>query len=380
MGVATPSDKATPARLEHVDMLRGLASCFVVTSHLRAFVFVNFPSLKNPTAITKMFYAFTGIGHSAVIIFFAMSGFLVGGKALADMMTDRWSWPRYLLRRSTRLLIVVAPALLATLILDSAGILATKGVGYDGSLYEFYSSGPSTAEPLSFSIWTFLGNMTFLQTIYVPIFGSNGPMWSLANEFWYYIVFPLAATIYFVPYSKLNKIYAIILLIILISLLPKNLLEDGFIWVAGAVASWLTRFPALRPVYRHIGTRAMALLLVLFVLAMTRNPFGHSDLVFGLCIASALPILAWLPSFGRYYQSAALAVAEVSYTLYLTHFPLFTLLVLVSLAPHRFQPGLDGAGAYGALMLAALAWAACFWWCFERNTDRVFRYLAKRFI
>lgn len=27
----------------------------------------------------------------------------------------------------------------------------------------------------------------------VPIFGSNGPLWSLANEFWYYVLFSLAA-------------------------------------------------------------------------------------------------------------------------------------------------------------------------------------------
>src|SRR5262249_14488667 len=38
----------------------------------------------------------------------------------------------------------------------------------------------------------FLGNLFFLQTILVPTFGTNGPMWSLANEFWYYVLFPCA--------------------------------------------------------------------------------------------------------------------------------------------------------------------------------------------
>lgn len=30
----------------------------------------------------------------------------------------------------------------------------------------------------------------FLQTRFTPVFGSNGPLWSLFNEFWYYVLFP----------------------------------------------------------------------------------------------------------------------------------------------------------------------------------------------
>src|SRR5208282_6759170 len=36
----------------------------------------------------------------------------------------------------------------------------------------------------------FLGNLAFLQTIAVPSYGSNVAMWSLANEAWYYLIFP----------------------------------------------------------------------------------------------------------------------------------------------------------------------------------------------
>ena len=35
-------------------------------------------------------------------------------------------------------------------------------------------------------------NAFFLQTIVGPTFGSNGPLWSLAYEWWYYVLFPLA--------------------------------------------------------------------------------------------------------------------------------------------------------------------------------------------
>ena len=119
------------------------------------------------------------------MIFFALSGFLVGGKALSDILRRRFSWSRYLLRRLTRLWIVIVPTLLLTLLFDKIGIALTHGVGYDGRYSALYASGVSASSPIDHSLLTFLGNLAFLQTIYFPIFGSNYPMWSLANEFWY---------------------------------------------------------------------------------------------------------------------------------------------------------------------------------------------------
>src|SRR5438046_727325 len=113
-------------RLEHIDMLRGLAAVLVMVGHLRSFVFVNFASLNNPDVTIKLFYGLTGLGHQAVIVFFAMSGFLVGGKALDDMISGRWSWSRYLVRRLLRLWIVLISALVTTAILDWIGIALTS--------------------------------------------------------------------------------------------------------------------------------------------------------------------------------------------------------------------------------------------------------------
>jgi len=38
-----------------------------------------------------------------------------------------------------------------------------------------------------------LENLGFVQTVSVPVYGTNGPLWSLANEFWYYVMFSLIA-------------------------------------------------------------------------------------------------------------------------------------------------------------------------------------------
>jgi peptidoglycan/LPS O-acetylase OafA/YrhL len=115
-------------RLDHVDMLRGCAAILVMSGHLRSYVFTDYGSLTSANIATKFFYGLTGLGHQAVIIFFAMSGFLVGGKALQQMLQRRWSWPCYILRRLSRLWLVIVPALLATFVLDHIGMALGGGI------------------------------------------------------------------------------------------------------------------------------------------------------------------------------------------------------------------------------------------------------------
>ena len=196
-------------RFYHLDFLRGLAALLVLASHLRAYTFKSFGELEHTDALTSAFYFITGLGHQAVIVFFALSGFLVGGKAFENIVSGRFEWSRYILRRLTRLWIVIIPALFLTLMFDSLGSRLSHGNGYDGSYYGIYSQGPSAPRGVDDSLISFLGNLAFLQTIYVPTFGSNGPMWSLANEFWYYIIFPMAAWAFLSHMAAVTRIGAL---------------------------------------------------------------------------------------------------------------------------------------------------------------------------
>src|SRR5690242_13717246 len=109
-GVSFMASTPRGARLDNLDFLRGLAAVLVLASHLRAYIFQNFETLGQVSPFTHAFYFATGLGHQAVIIFFALSGFLVGGKVIEDITKQRFSWPRYILRRLTRLWIVILPA------------------------------------------------------------------------------------------------------------------------------------------------------------------------------------------------------------------------------------------------------------------------------
>lgn len=373
------------SRLDSLDLLRGVAALLVLAGHARAYIFQSYFDLEQAGIqagiAIRVFYFVTGLGHQAVMIFFALSGFLVGGKALDDILRQRFSWTRYLLRRLTRLWIVIVPTLLLTVLFDSIGLWLTSGTGYDGRYYELYLSGPRGPVDLDHSLLTLLGNLAFLQTIAVPTFGSNSPMWSLANEFWYYVVFPLAAWLSVARIGAIGRLTGLAVLLVLVVMLPTWLLEGGVIWVAGAAAAWCSRQPSLAGYLRSLPFRTAAVTLLVIPLVVSKIPaVGLGDLGLGIAVALALPVLAYLPSPGGTFTAIARASSEVSYTLYLTHFPLLTLIVMTGIAPAKWPPSIAAAVVYASLISVAIIWAAIVWWCFERNTDRAYSAIISKLV
>jgi peptidoglycan/LPS O-acetylase OafA/YrhL len=70
---------------------------------------------------------------------------------------------------------------------SAVGFLPQKGFTRTHSA----TSGPPCRSK-NLTLGNFLGNLLFLQTILCETFGSNGPLWSLANEFCYYVLFPVS--------------------------------------------------------------------------------------------------------------------------------------------------------------------------------------------
>src|SRR3954468_21478042 len=99
-------DPLTEHRLIHLDMLRGIAAIGVVIGHTRSFTVLDYAIVKTDSVAAQLLYFVTGLGHQWVIAFFALSGFLVGGPALRGILMGDWLWPRYIVRRLTRLWIV----------------------------------------------------------------------------------------------------------------------------------------------------------------------------------------------------------------------------------------------------------------------------------
>lgn len=120
--------------------------------------------------------ALVGYGRLGVVAFFVLSGYVIA--YVCERKHESGSG--YLVARLARLHSVLVPALLLTWACDAAGSLA------DPSLYSrFPSAWDLSTLPTALLFPTFL-NQRFGQGIQ---WLSDGPLWSIAYEFWYYALF-----------------------------------------------------------------------------------------------------------------------------------------------------------------------------------------------
>jgi peptidoglycan/LPS O-acetylase OafA/YrhL len=372
-------------RLLWLDLLRGLAAFAVAAEHLRAGLVVDYVSIDGPTGnFVRFFYFITSLGHQSVVIFFVLSGFFVGGSVLAR--GDTFSWFSYVRARLCRLWIVLIPALLLTLIADL--ILQASGSGVtQGSFQQLWHTGPNPDGSWSIGPTRFISNLLFLQTIETPVYGSNMPLWSLANEFWYYVLFPLA----FLTLSKhravITRVSCGLLIMLLVIWLPATLLQLMIVWLLGVGAWWVGyRIPASR---FDRWLLAWGLILSIGSLVIVRLPSLHvphglqRDLLVGFSFALLIMSLSRqkMPSalrttLGRFAEWSA----NISYSLYLCHMPVTLLLLYFLVGRDQVVPSLIGYSAFLAsfLMVVLITWV--FWALFERHTETIKHRLSKRAI
>lgn len=175
---------AITSKYDFIDVTRALAAFVVVVSHTQQIV-IDRP--LSPGIMHEALSMLTTQGHNAVVVFFVISGFWIVRSVVRS--GDRFSFKDYMLARGVRLWIVLLPALLLGAILDVAGSTFFASPLYEGT----QGSVALTYDVTDRLTWSaFLGNAVFLQDIAVPAFGSNGALWTIACEFWYYVYFPLA--------------------------------------------------------------------------------------------------------------------------------------------------------------------------------------------
>jgi peptidoglycan/LPS O-acetylase OafA/YrhL len=360
-----------------------MAAWLVVAEHARSLIFVDYGELQSPGLWAKGFYFLTGFGHEAVMVFFVISGYLVGGKVWSLYREGRFGWRRYLADRASRLYAVLLVALLLGVILDWSGYLFFNKYGLYNHGYEGSIAVLGTA-PIERMGWRdFLVNAFFLQTIAGPPFGSNGPLWSLAYEWWYYILFPSMVVLVF-RRSLIGVVVGALLTLLLLFVLPADAIWLFGIWVLGVAAAIVTprtysgerrtegkgenRKVESGNVQRLQGEKlneemgkakcgrmvfwGAAVLLFLGILVLARvevlkGPYVWQYLL-GVTYALLLVSLAgcqWrLPGF----RSSAY-LADFSYSVYLIHFPV--LMFVLSVGFESF-----GFGIRGPFSLAGLVW------------------------
>jgi peptidoglycan/LPS O-acetylase OafA/YrhL len=374
-------------RDEVLDLVRGLSALLVLLAHVRGFVLLDLAELDAAGIVTKAFYFATGVHHQAVMVFFVLSGYFVGGSVLETLNKGRFSTQHYVLARLSRLWVALVPALLLTLAFDLAG-RSSNPEAYAGALRSCFMSGPEPGNSADLSAQTFCGNLFFLQTISMPVFGSNGPLWSLANEFWYYVLFPLAALGFRYFRScrgrpgnpgmglALSAAFAF-----LVWWLPWGLVSKALIWLLGVGVWWVSKQAQAEPIIRSLGWRSITALGFVATLAASKTTsFLGSDFSVGIAFALWMPSLLGGWSKPGWWSGLGTGLSAISYTLYVSHFPFLFFIAATRLHGRQFAPNPQGLLCFAALSTASLLLATGMWWLFERNTDSVRRRVGKLFI
>ena len=312
-----------------------------------------------------------------------LSGYWVGGSVLRGVRQSTFQTKKYAISRLTRLWIVLIPAILLTQIVDRIGsVLYGESDVYAGSA-AYHTVLPIDGTLAHLGPLTTLGNLFFVQGIHVSAIGTNTPLWSLANEFWYYLIFPAAVVAIASRVATRWRIIAVCVFLVggliaggqVMALFPTWLAGATLAWFEPAIRSWLNRHKQ-----RTISALRWTLGVVLFggcalTVAFDLNQYVAAAIV-GLLTSAFLASLitdVQVTPLSRLTIVPLGRAAEWSYSLYATHVPViaFVSAALISSASARWEmaPSTLIAGI-GVILIASLA-AVGMYLVFERQTNRV---------
>ncbi|MCI4663590.1 MAG: acyltransferase [Neomegalonema sp.] len=350
-----------------LDWLRFLAALLVVLVHTRSVSFVAYGELpasdQNP--LVAIFFLITRLGDQAVMAFFVLSGFLVGGRAIERLAHGAFRPADYMLDRVTRIMTPLVPALIFAAIV---GVLVGRG---------FDASG-------------FACNLVSLQGVFCKPYATNIPLWSLAYEMWFYIlVWIVGAAIVAQRFTTLTIVAGAVGLIIFTQLQAVYL----FCWLVGALAygfrptkpSWIEAAVALVLMGIGVVGEQAALESKSFAVEELRAwlPSHSASQIYwstgiALLMRQALTLPARSPRMKKLDAWGA-TLAGPSYSLYLTHLP--TLFVIDYIAFEKAASlSFMGVGQFVVRVALCLLVAWLFYWAFERHTGEIRRWAKARWL
>jgi peptidoglycan/LPS O-acetylase OafA/YrhL len=167
------------------------------------------------------------------------------------------------------------------------------------------------------------------MTVLVPVLGSGAALWSLSNEFWYYILFPCMVLVIARRRNSLRTLAYLGLLVAIFLLLSRTIAEYMSIWLLGVA---VVRAPSIRlsqPVVPVMCTAAFIVFVA--VTSVERTMFNVISLGGDCAIGAAFAVLLYCvrcrdaaegPQAAAAIGSRRWArLAGFSYTLYLFHQP-----------------------------------------------------------
>ncbi|MCC5662976.1 acyltransferase [Nostoc sp. CHAB 5784] len=327
----------------HLDLLRGLASLLVFLGHMRLLLFIEYSEISNPSFLIKRLNSLTVLGHQSVMIFFVLSGFFISSSVIRRIQQKQWSWVNYLVERLTRLYIVLIPALLLSSFWDSLGI-KIFGTGQDSFYGEKFHNGHLATYKIleNFTFQNALGTLAFVQTIFVDLFGSNKAVWSLAYEFWYYILFPSIILFFCIKSLKARVFHAFLASGILL-MIGSEIRIYFLVWLMGALVSICHPSKYLKN--KNILNLLIILSILILCIALISERFISSPKIADFLIGISTAVMIYLLVNSRSqitqegaYEKFSKGLAGCSYTLYLVHMPILCFIRACVIGDHPWEP------------------------------------------
>lgn len=245
----------------YLDLVRFLAALLVLSWH------------SNLRAITTDIVPFSGFGHSAVIVFFVLSGYVIA--YVSD--TKERTFKAFAVSRFARIYSVAPVALVLALVLDPIGESLAPHLYHEATTHDFY-------------LLRLVSSLLFLNEVWgISIMAfSNAPYWSLNYEVWYYVLFAVAT--YLLGRKRVVWFIAIALM-----LGPKILLL-GPIWWLGALIYRTREHPVPEPL-------GWTLFLLSLPLIHLFHHYALDELLLGRLQALIGPRLTAQLAFSKYFLS-----------------------------------------------------------------------------
>jgi peptidoglycan/LPS O-acetylase OafA/YrhL len=299
---------------------RAIAALLVLFFHIRTALVVPYDSLEAHSWLTSAIFVISTFGHDAVIIFFVLSGYLVGGAVLKIDPKSSQDFREYWIDRSVRIgPVLIAATALSVVLQHMAPLFGCND-----------------------AIVTTLGNALALENFLVKPLCNNLPLWSISNEVVYYFAFPVVIAAFarvFSVWLAISLACVTLVCILSLSLAPlddTSIVFDFPLWLIGA-ALWFVpgNFQRLR---------WLALLMVAGALLFGRLEFGKSyfwlrDLSLAAAFSFLLATFFYRPmpqsgvraAVAGYVANCSRWFADLSFSLYVTHYPLIKLYIYLML-------------------------------------------------
>lgn len=361
-------------RLNYLDGFRGLAAIYVLIVHLD-------PSVKEPLPVwLEIFKEMMKYGRISVVVFILLSGYgLMLSVVRSKNNNISGGFLNYIKRRSRRILPAYYAIIVFCIILAAAILALEKFTSFKWGL----QTGEVHFSPY-FSFIDLVHHLLLIHNLSDSYLSINPPLWTVGTEWQLYFFFPLLL----IPVWRRFGLLSTLIIAFAIGLAPLYLLNGLF----DSASPWFIGLFAFGMAAAEIGFSQKSKLIklrnslpwdklaIIFTVVAFFTEWRRlglhiwiSEFFFGLATACFFIFCTKLVIDGKklprilqiFEHPLAIALGAFSYSLYLTHGPVITLvrrfLLSLDISPTTFAVSLYLLGIGGSLVFAYL-----FYLVFER--------------